>query len=161
LRKLIPLALAGGLLAAPIGWAADAPKVPSWLKADAAAKNKARAQIDDVLKQAKGGADFAKLAQQHSQDGSAAQGGDLGFFPRGQMVPPFDEAAFALKPGEVSEVVETTFGLHLITVTDRKPGTPVAFEKCVEEVRDAFAEDFRTELVGKLRKQAQVQVTVP
>jgi peptidyl-prolyl cis-trans isomerase C len=112
---------------------------------------------------AAGKLDFAAAAKKHSQCPSAPQGGDLGYILRKDTL--VDEAvgkaAFALKPGAVSEVVETTFGLHLITVTDRKPGTPVAFETCVEEVRDAFAEDFRTELVGKLRKQAQVQVTVP
>ena len=74
-------------------------------KADAAAKKKARAEIDAVLKQAKGGADFAKLAQQHSQDGSAAQGGDLDFFPKGKMVPEFSNVAFALKTGQISDVV--------------------------------------------------------
>ena len=76
-------------------------------KADAAAKKKARAEIDAVLKQVKAGGDFAKLAQEHSQDGSAAQGGDLNYFAKGQMVPAFDKVAFELKPGQVSGVVTT------------------------------------------------------
>ena len=80
-------------------------------KADEAAKKAARTKIDGVLKRAKAGEDFAALAKENSQDGSAAQGGDLGFFPRGQMVPAFDQAAFALKPGEISDVVTTAVRL--------------------------------------------------
>src|SRR5262249_21395860 len=72
--------------------------------ADAATKAKAKATIDTVLKKAKAGEDFGKLAQNYSQDGSAAQGGDLNFFPRGQMVPEFSNVAFALKPGQISDV---------------------------------------------------------
>ena len=75
-----------------------------------------------MLKQVKAGGDFAKLAQEHSQDGSAAQGGDLNYFPRGQMVPAFDKVAFSLKPGQVSDVVQTQFGYHIIKVIDHKAG---------------------------------------
>jgi peptidyl-prolyl cis-trans isomerase C len=89
--------------------------------ATAEQKQQARAKIDDLLKQVKAGGDFAALARQHSQDGSAPQGGDLNYFPRGQMVPPFEQAAFALQPGQVSDVVETQFGYHIIKVTDRRP----------------------------------------
>ncbi len=71
--------------------------------------------------QAAGGADFAALAQEYSQDpGSAVQGGDLGFFQRGQMVEAFDRAAFALEPGDVSDVVESPFGLHVIKVEEKE-----------------------------------------
>jgi peptidyl-prolyl cis-trans isomerase C len=85
-----------------------------------AQKNDARAKIDDVLKQVKAGGDFAELAKKHSQDGSAAQGGDLNYFQKGQMVPPFETAAWALTPGQVSAVVETQFGFHIIKLTDKK-----------------------------------------
>src|SRR5262249_35913893 len=81
---------------------------------DEAAKSKARAEADDLLKRVRAGGDFEALAKAHSKDpGSAAKGGDLGFFPRGRMVPAFDAAAFALEPGQVSEVVETPFGFHI------------------------------------------------
>jgi peptidyl-prolyl cis-trans isomerase C len=100
--------------------------------ADEATKKKARAQIDDVLKQAKAGEDFGKLAQQHSQDGSAAQGGDLGFFGRGQMVPPFEQAAFTQKPGDISEVVTTQFGYHIIKVAEKRT---VPFDQVSERIR--------------------------
>ena len=79
-----------------------------------------------MLKQVKAGGDFAKLAQEHSQDGSAAQGGDLNYFPRGQMVPEFDKVAFSLKPGQVSDVVQTQFGYHIIKVTDHKAARTVS-----------------------------------
>src|SRR5687768_12636740 len=85
-------------------------------KADAAAKQKARAKIDSVLKKAKAGGDFAKLAQENSDDGSAAQGGDLDYFTKGQMVAAFDKVAFELKPGQISDVVTTQFGYHIIKV---------------------------------------------
>src|SRR5206468_12071153 len=73
--------------------------------ADAATKKKAMDQAQAVLKEARGGADFAELAKKHSADGSAQQGGDLNFFTHGQMVPPFDQAAFGLKTGEISDIV--------------------------------------------------------
>jgi peptidyl-prolyl cis-trans isomerase C len=106
---------------------------------------------------------FADAAKRHSQCPTGPAGGDLGYILRKGMLvdEAFCKAAFALKAGELSDVVETEFGVHLIWVTDRKPGTPSAFEKCVEEVRDTFTDDFRTELVAKLRKQAQIQITIP
>lgn len=88
-------------------------------------KKAARAKAEDVLAQVKAGGDFAALARQHSQDGSAPQGGDLNFFQRGQMVPAFEEAAFALQPGQVSGVVESPFGFHIIKVTERRPARTV------------------------------------
>lgn len=83
---------------------------------------------------AKGGEDFATLAQVFSEDGSAQQGGDLGFFGRGAMVAPFEEAAFALDVGDISGVVETPFGLHIIKVDERT-------QPDFEEVRDGFRAD--------------------
>ena len=88
--------------------------------ADAAAKQAARVKAEGVLKEVKSGKDFAALAVTNSQDpGSAANGGDLGFFQQGQMVPPFDAVAFKLAPGEISELVETQFGYHIIKVAEK------------------------------------------
>ena len=83
--------------------------------------------------------DFAKLAQEYSKDpGSAAKGGDLGFFGRGMMVKPFEEAAFGLKPGDTSDIVESEFGLHLIRVSEVKGGAVAPFEQVKGKIEATF-----------------------
>jgi parvulin-like peptidyl-prolyl isomerase len=83
-----------------------------------------RTKAEEVLRRARGGEDFAKLAKEFSTDpGSAEKGGDLGWFGHGVMVPEFDQAAFALKPGEISDIVESKFGYHIIKVEERKTET--------------------------------------
>ena len=93
------------------------------------AKAEAKAKIQGLLEQIKGGADFAELAKASSDGPSAAQGGDLDFFPRGKMVPPFDKAAFAMEVGKVSDIVETRFGYHIIKVTGHKDASTTSFEQ--------------------------------
>jgi peptidyl-prolyl cis-trans isomerase C len=112
---------------------------------------------------AAGKLDFAAAAKKHSHCPSAAKGGDIGYiFRKGGLVDDaVAKAAFALKPGELSGVVETDFGFHILQVTDRKPGTPAVFEKCFTEVLDSYSDDFRADLILKLRKEAQIQITVP
>jgi peptidyl-prolyl cis-trans isomerase SurA len=97
----------------------------------------ARARIDTVMQKLKAGADFAELAKEYSDDsGSAKNGGDLGFFGRRMMVKEFDETAFNLKPGEISDVIRTNFGYHIIKLTDQKPYP--TFEQDKEELEKIF-----------------------
>lgn len=133
-------------------------------KADAATRKKARARIDAVLKQIKGGADFAELAKKHSQDGSAAQGGDLNFFTKGQMVPAFDQAAHALQPGQVSDVVTTQYGYHIIKVTEKRPASTVPFDQVSPRIKEFLTEQRKQEraqaFIDGLKKKAKIEVLV-
>lgn len=126
----------------------------------AAAKEKLAALRVQI---AAGKLDFATAAKKYSQCPTATGGGDLGYMLRkgGLMDESFAKAAFALKPNELSAVVETDFGFHILQVTDRKPGTPTTYDKSATDVLDTYADDFRAELVTKLRKQAQVAITIP
>ena len=101
----------------------------------------AREQIEDLLKQIREGADFAELAKQHSRDDSAADGGDMGFIGRGQLVPELDTALFTLKEGEVSEVLESAFGLHLLKAVEKREDRV----KELAEVRDEIVEALKRE----------------
>jgi len=84
---------------------------------------KNRAKAEEVLKRARGGEDFAKLAQEFGTDGTKDKGGDLGWFGHGEMDPDFEQATYALKPGQISDVVQTKFGFHIIKLEERKTET--------------------------------------
>ncbi len=132
-------------------------------QADAPAKAKAKTQTDDLLAQLKKGADFAELAKKFSQDpGSAPNGGDLGFFSKGRMVPAFEEAAFGLKPGQTSGVVETPFGYHIIRVSEAKAGRDLEYAEVkaqIEEYLKAQMRDQKSqEFVDQLRAKSKVQI---
>ena len=133
-------------------------------KADAATKAKAKAEIDAVMKKVKAGGDFAKLAQEHSQDGSAAQGGDLNYFARGAMVEPFNKVAFELKPGQVSDVVQTQFGYHIIKKTDHKAGRTVPFEEAQARIKDYLGNQKKQQhadaFIEGLKKKSKIEVLI-
>jgi peptidyl-prolyl cis-trans isomerase C len=126
------------------------------------AKRAARQKADKLHKELVNGADFATLAKENSTCPSSTQGGDLGYFGKGRMVPQFEQAAFALQPGGLSDVVETQFGYHIIKLTDRKKaeGIPlsVAKDKIENYLRlqktNAAIETF----VGEARKTAKIEV---
>jgi len=134
-------------------------------QADPATKAKAKAQADDLLKQLKKGAAFADLAKKFSQDpGSAPNGGDLGFFSKGQMAPQFENAAFALQPGQTSAVVQTPFGYHIIKVIEDKPGRDLGFDEVKGQINDYLKQQQRDkksqEFVDQLKAKAKIQILI-
>lgn len=105
--------------------------------------------------------DFGEAAKKHSQCATAPLGGDVKYFTRKFAVEePFAKAAFALKPGEISDIVETEYGLHLIKVTDRKPGVPSDFNKIKDDVREIYIEEMRQAMLAQQRKAAQIQINL-
>jgi len=93
-----------------------------------------REKIDGLLAEARDGSDFSTLAREHSEGPTAPQGGDLGFFGRGQMVAPFERVAFALEPGQISDVVRTQFGFHIIMLEARRGGEMLAKEAVADSI---------------------------
>lgn len=105
--------------------------------ASEADKSAARQKMNDILAKAQAGEDFAELAKQYSNCPTNQKGGDLGFFPRGIMVQPFEDVAFTLAEGAISDIVETPFGYHLIKVTGKTAERHVTFD----DVRDRLRQD--------------------
>ena len=130
-------------------------------KADEAQKAEARKKIEEVQQKLKEGGDFAALAKEYSEGPSNAKGGDLGYFKRGQMVKPFEDAAQALKPNEVSDVVETRFGYHLIKVYDSKPEQTLAYadvkDKITQRMKQEKIEKEAVQYVDQLKKEAKLE----
>lgn len=115
-----------------------------------------------VIAELDGGADFAELAAERSTGPSGPNGGDLGYFTRGRMVPPFEEAAFALEPGGfTADPVETQFGWHVIKLEDRRPVQPPPFEQVEAQVRSVLLRERYFELLTTLRTEATVEITDP
>ncbi len=108
--------------------------------ASAEVKAAKKASAEQILAQLRQGADFATLAKQHSEDSSKDRGGDLGFFRSGQMVAPFEQSAFALKKGEVSDVVTTPFGYHIIKLEEIRPAATRPMEEVVGSIRKELAD---------------------
>jgi len=130
-------------------------------KAEQSVKDEKRAKLQEVQKRLKGGEDFAVLAKEISECPSNIKGGDLGYFERGKMVKPFEDVAFKLKTGEVSDIVETRFGYHLIKVVDKKPESVMGYD----DVKDKIGQYLKNEKTGKelkgyiekLRKKAVIE----
>lgn len=111
-----------------------------------------------VLAELRRGADFAAVARAKSTDGSAREGGDLGFFTRGDMVQEFSDAAFAMKPGEVSkDPVKTQFGFHVIKVESRRTGTVPSFDETKEQLKSEMSQEMVSEVVDDLRSKSKVE----
>jgi peptidyl-prolyl cis-trans isomerase C len=133
--------------------------------ADPKTKQDARAKAADVLKQVKAGKDFGELAKNYSQDpGSAVNGGDLGYFAQDQMVGPFEQAAFALKPGETSDVVETPFGFHIIKVADKQAPRTVPLDEVKPQI-EAFLQNQQRQqkteaFINSLKAKGKIEVLI-
>ncbi|OGQ86606.1 MAG: hypothetical protein A2512_11080 [Deltaproteobacteria bacterium RIFOXYD12_FULL_56_24] len=123
-------------------------------------KDRKRAKLVQIQKQLKGGADFAELAKQSSDCPSKEKGGDLGFFPRGQMVKPFADAVFKMKSGEVSDIVETEFGYHLIKLEEKRPANTVSFEEAKGKITGYLAQEKVTANIEAFLAEAKGKATI-
>lgn len=128
-------------------------------------KAKTRTKIEDILKRVQKGEDFASLAKESSDCPSASKGGDLDYFQRGQMVAPFEEAAFSLKTGETSGIVETQFGYHLIKVVDKKESGVIVYEEIKENIESHLRQQKVNEqyaiYIEELKSKAKVEMAAP
>ncbi len=126
----------------------------------------ARKKIEEIKKQLDAGGDFAELAKKYSQDeGSAQLGGDLGFFERGRMVKEFEEAAFALKPGEMSDIIRSPFGFHIIKLEEREEGENKKFEDVKEQVKNDWSDEQKRkrfeDWLKDVKDRAKIEIKLP
>jgi peptidyl-prolyl cis-trans isomerase C len=128
-------------------------------------KVEARKKMEKIQEKVRKGEDFAALAKESSEGPSSDKGGDLGYFGRGQMTKTFEEVAFGLPPGEMSDIVETEFGYHLIKVSDKKPETKIAYEDIKGRLEKHLKlQEVRKEVklqVEELKEQAKVERFLP
>ncbi len=130
-------------------------------KDDKATQDKALAKIKEIQVKVKAGEDFAELAKKYSEGPSGKNGGDLGYFGRGQMVKPFEDAAFSLAPDQTSDIVKTQFGYHLIKVTGKKAAETVPFDKVKEKISAHLKQQKTNEsiraYIETLKKDAKIK----
>ncbi len=135
---------------------------PQW---DETKKSEAKRKIDDVRKKILAGEDFASLARANSDDITGPRGGDLGYLRQGQLLKPVEEALFALKPGEVSDIVETRVGYNLVKAVERRPETALPFENVKDQLRTALRQDKGQQeanaYIAKVREKAAVETFLP
>ncbi len=122
-----------------------------------------RKAAEKVLAEAKApGADFAALAKKYSQDEqSVKQGGDLDYFSRGRMVPEFEQAAFAMEPGQTSDLVKSTYGFHIVKLVDKKAATTRSFEEVRQQILDQLAMEKAQKLAGSVAGEVEAQIKAP
>ena len=133
-------------------------------QANDADKAQARAQLTEIRNKILANQlDFAQAAKQYSHGITKEKGGDLDWFPHIKGILPASilNAAFSMQPGQISDVIESEAGMHLIKVTDRKPGEPSDFNKIKEEVRLICIEEMQQNIIAQLRKEAKVQINLP
>jgi peptidyl-prolyl cis-trans isomerase C len=139
------------------------------VKVEPGANNSEKAEARKTLKSAQErlqeGEDFSSLAEEISDCPSSKKGGDLGYFSKGQMVKPFEEAAFALEPGQVSDIVETRFGYHLIELQDKQEASIVPYDEAkdrlMEQLKQQKIREEITKYVAGLKKDAKIETEIP
>jgi peptidyl-prolyl cis-trans isomerase C len=122
---------------------------------------KTEQEAKDLVKQLKGGADFTELAKKSSDGPSAQTGGDLGYFSRGQMVKAFEDVAFALKPGQIADPVQTEFGWHVIKVEDKRNRPVPSFDEVKDQLIASLVQNQLKTVVQGLRTSAKVEIVDP
>lgn len=131
-------------------------------KATPEEKKIAKEKIEALRARAMSGEDFAKIAKENSEDGSAANGGDLNYFRKGDMVKPFEDAAFGLEKDQISPVVETQFGYHVIKVTDKKPAHTLTYEEVSKDIERFLVNKQKRDEINKtvesLKKNAKIEI---
>ncbi len=126
-------------------------------------KKKAKQKAEDILRRLTSGEDFAKVASEVTEDPSTkASGGDLGFFPRGRMVKSFEDAAFSLKPGEISGIVESPYGYHILKTEEKKPAHTESYQEVSEKIQQKLLQEKSktriNEFMEKATKDAGVEI---
>ena len=135
--------------------------VRSEADADPLSRDERKKKLQTIKKRIEKGEDFASLAREFSQCPSAEKGGDLGYFEKGRMLKPFEDAAFSMKPGEVSDIVETPFGFHLIKVTGREEARTISYDESKEKIKQhlrgmKFTEE-KSVYVRELKNKSNVE----
>ncbi|TDX52384.1 peptidyl-prolyl cis-trans isomerase C/foldase protein PrsA [Orenia marismortui] len=132
------------------------------IKTDDKSEKEAKAKAQKILKELKQGADFAKLAKKYSEGPSAKNGGELGYFGKGRMVAEFEEAAFNLEIGEVSEPVKTQFGYHIIKVEDKKESQLLSLSEAKEDIKNGLTQQKQqnkwNSFVKDLKENAEIEI---
>ena len=131
-------------------------------KATPEEKKAAKDKIDALRTRLMSGEDFAKLAKENSEDGSAANGGDLGYFKKGDMVKPFEDSAFGMDKDQMSPVIETQFGYHIIKVTDKKAAHTLTYEEVSKDIEKFLINKNKRDQINKtvegLKKTAKIEI---
>lgn len=132
------------------------------LRTEGKKEEEVRVKAEDVLKQARAGADFAQLAKKYSDDeASRDQGGDLDYFARGKMVPQFEDAAFKLEKGQISDLVKTQYGFHIIKIADKKPGTTKPLSEVRQQLADQLKYDAAERQITQLAQKLEAETRSP